>query len=153
MPLNFYYSFGGLFWNAVCPILLRFSASLYYRVEIRQVALSSLRSAFVVSLQHHFQLCDVYIGQAGLSFKHSLFCHFIDKAQMQKVPEHQTAENSSLFAVQLMHLANGSYLFINEDHCPWIGTCVGHHNRRYFLNYLTYLNVGLCQIYFFSKFK
>ena len=25
------------------------------------------------------------------------------------------------------------------DHCPWMGTCIGHHNRRFFIKFLTYL--------------
>ena len=34
-------------------------------------------------------------------------------------------------------------LLIDLDHCPWIGNCVGHHNRQYFVNFLTYLTFGL----------
>lgn len=34
----------------------------------------------------------------------------------------------------------------NEDHCPWLGTCIGYQNRRFFINFLTYLNVGMGMI-------
>lgn len=29
------------------------------------------------------------------------------------------------------------------DHCPWMGTCVGHYNRRYFIKFLTYLTMSV----------
>ena len=29
------------------------------------------------------------------------------------------------------------------DHCPWIGGCMGHHNRQYFNNFITYTTLGL----------
>lgn len=38
--------------------------------------------------------------------------------------------------------------FVNSDHCPWIGQCVGHHNRSYFMNFLLYTEVGLVLEYF-----
>lgn len=25
------------------------------------------------------------------------------------------------------------------DHCPWMGVCIGHENRRYFIRFLLYL--------------
>lgn len=28
---------------------------------------------------------------------------------------------------------------VNKDHCPWMGTCIGHNNRQYFINFLTYV--------------
>ena len=28
---------------------------------------------------------------------------------------------------------------VNIDHCPWMGVCIGHTNRRYFVKFLTYL--------------
>lgn len=31
--------------------------------------------------------------------------------------------------------------FSNLDHCPWLGTCIGHFNRRYFIRFLTYLSL------------
>ena len=33
--------------------------------------------------------------------------------------------------------------FMNIDHCPWMGTCIGHQNRRFFVNFLTYLCFGI----------
>ena len=40
-----------------------------------------------------------------------------------------------------------------EDHCPWIGTCVGHHNRRYFNNFLSYTTFGLGCMLIMSQFR
>lgn len=44
-------------------------------------------------------------------------------------------------------------LHVYTDHCPWIGNCVGHHNRRYFINFLTYTTLGLGEMLFFVSFK
>ena len=52
----------------------------------------------------------------------------------------KTYQNSSLFNMWKMHITNGSYIYYyNLDHCPWMGTCVGHYNRQYFINFLTYV--------------
>lgn len=28
----------------------------------------------------------------------------------------------------------------NVDHCPWMGVCIGHNNRRFFIRFLVYLD-------------
>ena len=30
----------------------------------------------------------------------------------------------------------------NVDHCPWMGVCIGHNNRRYFIRFLLYLDLA-----------
>ena len=58
----------------------------------------------------------------------------------------KTRKVPSLFDLQQVYLADGSYAVLNVDHCPWMGTCIGHQNRRFFINFLTYVCFGIMLI-------
>lgn len=112
-----------------------------------------LQRGNVVHLQHNLQLPDDGDGGSRDTLRHPLRAALADKLQLPSVWRDEAAADTSLLNLQPLRDSDGPYRCRHSDHCPWVGTCVGHHNRKYFVNFLTYTTLGLAQMFLFLRLQ
>jgi hypothetical protein len=112
-----------------------------------------LQPGSVVRLQHHLQLPDDGDGGTRDALRYPSRAAIANQRKLPSVWRDKTATDAPLLDLQSLRDSDGPYCCRNSDHCPWVGTCVGHHNRKYFVNFLTYTTLGLAQMLLFLRMQ